>query len=142
MLLFMSVFCTSMNVNIQQAKAEKFCSNRSLFGAYQTQGSGYLNGSTYALAVLSTFDGMGNIKGTILVRSLAVNVINNVPTEGIYKVNNDCSVTATLKRNDGTTANYSGVVYNNGDKYGWTQTDFNTVVNLQGERVIKKGRDY
>ncbi|MGF1938901.1 MAG: hypothetical protein RM347_031865 [Nostoc sp. ChiQUE02] len=141
-LLFMSVFGTSMYVNTQQAKAEKVCSNRSLFGAYQTQGSGYLNGNTYALTVLSTFDGMGNITGTILVRSLAGNVITNVPTEGTYKVNSDCSVTAILKRSDGTTANYSGVVYDNGDKYGWTQTDFNTVINLQGERVIKKGRHY
>ncbi|WP_375506278.1 hypothetical protein [uncultured Nostoc sp.] len=141
MLLFLSVFCTSLVVNTQQAKAENGCSNKRLFGAYEIQGGGYLNTSTYALNVLDTFDGKGKVAGTILVRSIAGNVITNLPTEGTYKVNSDCSMTATFKRSDGTTANYSGVLYDNGNKFGWTQTDVNTVVNLQGERVIKQGRN-
>jgi len=64
-------------------------------------------------------------------------VTTNLATQGTYDVNSDCSFTATFTRTDGTTANYSGVVYDNGNKFGYTETDPGTIFNIQGERVNK-----
>jgi hypothetical protein len=137
-LCVLSAFSTSVALNTQQAKAEKVCSNRSLYGAYENQGSGYLNKTEpYALTTLITFHGNGKITGTILSRSIAGTVTTNLGTQGTYNVNSDCSFTATFTRTDGTTANYSGVVYDNGNKYAYTETDAGSIVNIKAERVNK-----
>ena len=135
-LCILSAFGTTVVVNTQQAKAEKACSNRSLYGAYEAQSQGYLNNTDpYALEGLLTYDGNGKITGTILVRSVAGQVTTNLPTQGTYQVNSDCSFTLSFQRTDGTTANYSGVVYDDGNKFSFTQTDPGTIVNTKGERV-------
>ncbi len=135
-LCILSAFGTSVVLNPQQAKAEKTCSNRSLYGAYETQGGGYLNNTEpYAINALDTFDGNGKIAGTVLARSIAGIVTTNVALQGTYQVNSDCSFTASFTRTDGTTANYSGVVFDDGNKFGYTQTDSGTIVNIKGERV-------
>lgn len=131
----LSAFGTPLLLNTEQAKAEKTCSNRSLKGAYEFQWGGYLNKKNYVLNALITFDGNGKVMGTILVRNVDGNITINLPTQGTYKIKSDCSITTTFTRRDGTTANYSGVVYDDGKKLGLTETDITTVVNLKGERV-------
>ncbi|GAA6617127.1 adenylate/guanylate cyclase domain-containing protein [Scytonema sp. NUACC26] len=70
-LCILSAFSTSVVVNTQQAKAEKICSNRSLYGAYEAQSAGYLNNTApFAQTGILTYDGNGKITGTILVRCL------------------------------------------------------------------------
>ncbi len=135
-LCILSAFGTSVVLNPQQAKAEKTCSNKSLYGAYEIQGGGYLNNTDpYALNALDTFDGNGKVAGTILVRSVAGNVTTNLGTQGTYQVNSDCSFTVSFTRADGTSSNYSGAIFDNGNKAGFTQTDSGSIVNLKGERV-------
>jgi len=130
------VFATSVALKPQQALAEKACSNKSLSGAYVAVGSGYVNNTEpYALNVLATYDGKGSFSGTVLVRSIAGNVTTNVPTQGTYQVNSDCSFTQTGTRSDGTTANYSGAIFDDGNKFALTQTDPGTIDNVKGERV-------
>jgi hypothetical protein len=36
--------------------------------------------------------------------------------------------------------NYSGVVFDDGNKLGYTQTDSGTIVNLKGERITRPFR--
>ncbi|MBN4004575.1 hypothetical protein [Nostoc sp. LPT] len=137
-LCILSALSTSVVLNTQQVKAEKACSNRSLYGVYANQGGGYVNNTEpYVLNVLSTYDGNGKATGTILVRSIAGKVTTNLGTQGTYQVNSDCSFTASYRRTDGTTVNYSGVVYDDGDKFSLTETDSGTVVNIQAQRVRK-----
>ncbi|MGI2908299.1 hypothetical protein [Tolypothrix sp. VBCCA 56010] len=116
--------------------SKKGCDNRSLQGTYSAQSTGFVN-NTDPLAVtgLLTFDGNGNVNGTILVRSIAGNVTTNIRTQGTYQVNSDCSLTQSFTRNDGTTANYSGAIFDDGNKYALSQTDPGTIVNVQAERV-------
>ncbi|MDF5715538.1 MAG: hypothetical protein PUP93_17065 [Rhizonema sp. NSF051] len=98
--------------------------------------TGYINNTDpYALEGILTFDGNGKISGTILVRSIAGQVTTNLPTQGTYQVNSDCSFTASFLRTDGTSANYSGVAYDDGNKFGYTQTNPGTIVTTRGERV-------
>ena len=135
-LCILSAFGTTVVVNTQQAKAEKACSNGSIHGAYALQGGGFLNNTDpYALNGSITFDGDGKVTGTILVRSIAGTVTTNFGTQGTYQVNSDCSLTASFTRTDGTTSNYSGVVFDDGNKFSFTQTNPGTIVNLKGERV-------
>jgi len=137
-LCVLSAFSTSVALNTQQAKAEKACSNKSLYGVYANQGRGYVNNTEpYVSNVLSTYDGNGQTTGTILARSIGGNITTNLGTQGTYQVNSDCSFTASYTRTDGTTINYSGVVYDDGDKFSSTETDSGTVVNIQAERVRK-----
>ena len=117
-------------------RAEKVCDNRSLVGTYSAQNSGYLNQTDpLALTALITYDGNGNVNGTILTRSVAGNVTTNIPTQGSYQVNSDCSFTQSFVRSDGTTANYSGALSDDGNKYFLSETDSGTIVNGQAERV-------
>ena len=142
-LCVLSAFGTSVVLNTQQAKAETTCSNRSIYGAYQTQGQRYLNNTQpYAIDALDTFDGNGKVTGTVLVTSIAGKVITNLPVKGTYLVNSDCSFSASFTRADGTTANYSGVVFDNGNKFGYTQTDPGAIVNIKAERVKPYYRSY
>ena len=123
-------------VQAQPSKAEKVCDNRSLQGTYSAQNSGYLNTTDpLALTALITFDGNGNVSGTILSRSVAGNVTTNIHTQGTYQVNSDCSFTQSFVRSDGTTSNYSGVLSDDGNKYFLSETDPGTIVNGQAERV-------
>ena len=117
-------------------RAEKVCDNRSLQGTYSAQNSGYLNKTDpLALTALITYDGNGNVNGTILARSVAGNVTTNIRTQGTYQVNSDCSFTQSFLRSDGTTSNYSGALSDDGNKYFLSQTDSGTIVNGQAERV-------
>jgi hypothetical protein len=116
-------------------RVEKVCDNRSLQGAYSVQSTGFVNNTDpFAQNGLLTYDGNGKITGTILVRSVAGQVRTNIATQGTYQVNSDCSFTASFQRTDGTTANYSGVVYDNSNKFSFTQTDPGTIANTNGER--------
>ena len=116
--------------------AEKVCSNKSLQGTYEAIASGYVNKTDpYTINALLTYDGNGNVKGTILVRSIAGKVTTNIATQGTYKVNSNCSLIESFTRSDGTTSNYSGALFDDGNKYALTQTDSGTIVNVQGERV-------
>jgi hypothetical protein len=136
MLCISSAFGTSVILNTPQARAEKVCSNKSLQGAYAIQGGGFLNKTQpVALNALNNYDGTGKVTGTILVRSVAGTITTNVATQGTYQVKSDCSFTVSFTRVDGTTANYSGLVFDNGNKVSYTQTDPNTIVNLEGEKV-------
>ena len=111
-LCIVSAFGTSVVLNPQQAKAEKACSNRSLYGAFGNQSQGYVNNTDpYALNSLVTYDGNGKVGGTILASSIAGNVRTNVPSQGTYQVNSDCSVTISVPRDNGTTSNFSGFVF-------------------------------
>ncbi len=135
-LCVLSTVATSVVLNPQQVKAEKACSNKSLSGAYEALASGYVNNTDpYALNSLVTYDGNGSFSGTILVRSIAGNVVTNVSTQGTYQVNSDCSFTQSATRSDGTTANYSGAIFADENKFALTQTDSGTIVNVKGERV-------
>ncbi|MDF5733097.1 MAG: hypothetical protein PUP92_35200 [Rhizonema sp. PD38] len=135
-LCVLPAFGASVVLNTQQAKAEKVCSNRSLYGAYENAGEGYFNYTDpYSTTALNTFDGNGKVTGTVLARSIAGQITTNLSFQGTYQVNPDCSLTASYTRADGTTANYSGVVYDDGNKFGYTQTDPGTIVNIKGERV-------
>jgi hypothetical protein len=101
----LSAFSTSVVLNTQQAKAEKTCSNRSLYGSYGVQGGGYLNNTDpYVVNAINIYDGNGKVTGTIVARSIAGNVTTNLNTQGTYQVNSDCSLTVTFTRTDGTTA--------------------------------------
>ena len=139
MLCISSAFGTSVILNTPQAKAEKICSNKTLKGAYEIQGGGYLNKTQpYALNALDIFDGNGKVVGTVLVRSVGGTITTNTAVKGTYQVKSDCSFTSSFIRADGTSANYSGVLFNDGNKFGYTQTDPGTIVNLKGERVNKE----
>ncbi len=137
-LCILSALGTSVVLNTQQAKAEKACSNRSLYGAYKNQGQGYLNNTDpFAITSLVTYDGNGNFTGIVLARSIAGNVTTNIANKGTYLVNSDCSFTLSVTRGDGTSANFSGVVYDDGNKNDVTETDSGTIVNYTSERVRK-----
>ena len=135
-LCILSTFGLSVVLNHQEAKAEKICSNRSLYGAYEFQGGGYVNNTDpFAFNAINNYDGNGNMKGTILAIVVAGNVKTNLPTQGKYQVNSDCIVTISVTRNDGSTANYIGFLYDNSRKLNYTGTDSGAIVNLKGERI-------
>lgn len=135
-LCIISAFGTTVVLNTQQAKAQKVCSNSSLSGVYEAEGNGFVNNTDPAVqTVLNTFDGNGKMTGTILARSVAGNVRTNVSIQATYQVSSDCSFTLSVTRTDGTTANYNGVVYDNGNKFTQTQTDPGTTFNVRGERL-------
>lgn len=147
MLCISSAFGTEVILNSQQPKAHAqgvpviglntTCTNSSLQGAFEIQGGGYLNKTQpYALNALDNFDSFGKVTGTVLVKSVAGTVTTNIATKGTYHVKTDCSFTASFIRADGTSANYSGVVLDNGSKFGLTQTDPGAIVNLKGERNL------
>ncbi|MEH1901509.1 MAG: hypothetical protein V7L04_08860 [Nostoc sp.] len=152
MLCISSTFGTEVVLNNQQPKAHALiqpggpviglsptCTNSSLQGAFEIQGGGYLNKTQpYALNALDTFDSFGKVTGTVLVKSVAGTITINIATKGTYHVKTDCSFTASFIRADGTSANYSGVVLDNGSKFGLTQTDPGAIVNLKGERNLVK----
>ncbi|MDF5736402.1 MULTISPECIES: hypothetical protein [unclassified Nostoc] len=152
MLCISSTFGTEVVLNNQQPKAHALiqpggpviglsptCTNSSLQGAFEIQGGGYLNKTQpYALNALDTFDSFGKVTGTVLVKSVAGTITTNIATKGTYHVKTDCSFTASFIRADGTSANYSGVVLDNGSKFGLTQTDPGAIVNLKGERNLVK----
>lgn len=77
---------------------------------------------------LVTYDGNGNFTGIVLARSIAGNVTTNIANKGTYLVNSDCSFTLSVTRADGTSANFSGVVYDDGNKSDVTETDSGTIV--------------
>lgn len=97
---------------------------------------GHINKTTpYALNLLVLYDGNGNTTGTIQGVAVGGNVITNVSTQGTYQVNTDCSYTSSVIKADGTTGNYSGIVFDDGDKFISIETDFDTIINIKGERV-------
>jgi hypothetical protein len=135
-LCIISAFCTSVVLNTQQVKAQKVCSNSSLNGTYEAEGKGYVNNTAPAAqTALNNFDGNGKMTGTVVARSVGGNVGTNIGIQATYQVNSDCSFTLNVTRTDGTTANYSGVVYDNGNKFAQTETDPGTTFNVQGEKV-------
>ena len=132
----MSAFMTSMALNTQQAKAEEACSNQSLYGTYAIQGSGYVDSTkSYAFTALNNYDGNGNIKITVLAVSVAGNVTTNLSPQGTYQVNSDCSLTISIIAPNGRTSNYSGVLFDDNNKYAITETNSGTIVNVKAERV-------
>ena len=136
MLCISSAFGTSVILNTPQARAEKVCSNKSLKGAYAVQGGGFLNKTQpYALNALNNYDGIGKVTGSVVVRSIAGTITTNIAVQGTYQVKSDCTFTVSFTRTDGTSANYSGVVFDNGNKINYTQTDPNTIVTLKAEKV-------
>jgi len=142
-LCIISAFGTSVILNTQQAKAQKVCSNSSLNGIYEAEGNGYTNNTDPVVqTALNNFDGNGRMTGTILARSVAGNVRTNVGIQATYQVNSDCSFTLSVTRTDGTTANYNGVVYDNGKKFVQTQTDPGNTFNVRGQKVNPYYRSY
>lgn len=135
-LCLLSAFSTLVVLDTQRAKAGKICSNRTLYGTYVNQSEGYVNYTQpYAITSIITYNGDGTSGGTVLANSVAGNVTTNVATRGKYQVNSDCSVTISVTRDNGTTANFSGVIFDDGNKFNVTQTDAGTIVNLKGERI-------
>jgi hypothetical protein len=127
---------TSVALNPQQAKAEEACSNQSLYGTYEVQGSGYLDYTKpFAFTALNTYDGNGHIKIALLAVSVAGNVGTNVSSQGTYQVNSDCSLTITTISANGMTSNNSGVLFDDNNKYAITDTNSGTIVNIKAERV-------
>ncbi|MEH1875288.1 hypothetical protein [Nostoc sp.] len=136
MLCISSAFGTSVILNTPQARAEKVCSNKTLQGPYSVQGGGFLNKTQpYALNALNKYDGTGKVTGSVVVRSIAGTITTNITVQGTYQVKSDCTFTVSFTRADGTTANYSGVVFDGGNKINYTQTDPDTIVNLKAEKV-------
>ena len=135
-LCLLSTFSTLVILDTQQAKADKTCSNRTLYGTYVNQSEGYIN-YTQPDAITSriTQNADGTSGGTVLASSVAGNVTTNVATRGKYQVNSDCTVTISVTRDNGTTANFSGVIFDDGHQFNVTETDAGTIVNLKGERV-------
>lgn len=137
-LCLLSAFGTSVVLSPQQAKAEKACSNKSLDGAYGVEGGGYLNYSDlFTQTAINVFDGNGKITGTILVRSIAGDITTNLSTGGTYQVNSDCSFSASYTREDGSSANFSGFVFGDGNKFVFSETDSGSNVTARGERIRK-----
>jgi hypothetical protein len=139
LLVLVLVFATSVALNPQQAKAQDppVCSNASLYGRFAVQGGGSVNNADqpYAINVLNDYDGQGNANATILVLSVAGKVQTNLHSQGKYQVNSDCSYTQTSTRADGTSVDYAGVVFDDGNKIAITQIDAGTVTNQTGERL-------
>lgn len=135
-LCLLSAFGTSVVLSPQQAKAEKACSNKSLNGAYGVEGGGYVNYSDLLTQnAINVFDGKGKITGTILVKSVAGNITTNFDSGGTYQVNSDCSFSASYAREDGSTGNFSGFVFGDGNKFVFSQTDSGSNHTARGERI-------
>ena len=114
-LCLLPAFSTLFVLDTQSAKAEKTCSNRTLYGTYVNQSEGYVNYTQpYAITSIITYNGDGTSGGTVLANSVAGNVTTNVATRGKYQVNSDCSLTISVTRDNGTTANFSGVIFDDG----------------------------
>lgn len=128
---------------VKAQRSSESCSNETVRGQYVIQLSGFLNtNSPLASTVLITFDGNGNLSGTILARSLGGNVTTNLPTRGVYRVTEDCVITSSTIRDDGSSANYTGVVINEGNKFYQTQADSDSTVNVVAERVKPQRSQY
>lgn len=142
-LCLLSAFNTLVVLDTQEAKAENTCSNKTLYGTYVNQSEGYINYTQpYVITSLITYNGDGTSGGTVLASSVAGNVTTNVTTSGKYQVNSDCTLTISVTRSNGTTANFSGAIFDDGNKFSVTQTDVGTTVNLKGERVRNSHSSY
>ena len=98
------------------AQAQPTCSNASLQGSYGLHATGITGaGGNFAAVGRFTFDGTGNLTGTLFVRVAG----NNVELEitGTYSVNSECIVDDTWNVSGGGSSTHKSVIVDRGRGY-------------------------
>src|SRR5258707_772256 len=92
------------------------CSNRSLKGSYGLYGSGTVIGvGPTALIARFTFDGAGNLTGTVASKVNGNNA--SFTLTGTYVVDEDCNVSDSVSLSNGATATHQYVIVDNGKEF-------------------------
>jgi len=98
------------------AQAQPTCSNASLQGSYGLHATGITGaGGNFAAVGRFTFDGTGNLTGTLFVRVAG----NNVELEitGPYSVSANCTVDDTWNVSGGGSSTHKSVIVDQGRGY-------------------------
>ena len=91
------------------AQAQPTCSNASLHGSYGLRATGITGaGGNFAAVGRFTFDGAGNLAGTLFVRAAGNDLQINIT--GTYSVSSDCIVDDTWNFSGGSSTHKSVIV--------------------------------
>lgn len=119
-----------------RVQAQEACTNERVRGAYGCFLGGTVLTGFEAMPYASTgrlvADGNGNFYGTETV-SAGGNAFQNSYT-GTYKVNPDCTGSATFRASTGTVSNFDFVIVNGGSEIEFIETDPGTVISGSARR--------
>src|SRR5882724_9115666 len=101
----------------QKVPAKSGCSNLSLQGSYGLHATGTTPaGGPFAAVGLFSFDGVGNLVGTLFVRVTGGST-SVLPLTGTYTVSPDCTVSDTWNFSNGSSSQHESVIVDNGRGY-------------------------
>src|SRR5438128_187617 len=96
MVLLISLFVILGTGRKVPAKAKNGCSNASLRGSYGLRATGTTPAGPIAIVGLISYDGAGNLTGTLFARVTGSTSTAVIPVTGPYTVNSDCTVNDTF----------------------------------------------
>ena len=103
------------------ASAGEHCSNATLNGSYGLHAAGIVIGvGNFAAVGRFTYDGGGNLSGTLFIRLNGNNVSTNL--KGRYSVNPDCTFSDVWMLPDGSSSTHLSVLVNEGKEYSILNT--------------------
>jgi len=120
------------------ASSAAHCSNATLHGSYGLHATGANPAGNVAAVGRFTFDGEGNLTGTLFLRVAG----NNVPPlaiTGTYAVTPECLVTDTWNFS-GTSSTHTSVIVNNGRGYFILNTTAGDGSVISGEARKQRSR--
>jgi len=124
------------------AQGQQTCSNASLHGSYGLHATGITGaGGNFAAVGRFTFDGKGNLTGTLFVRVAGNNVQVNIT--GTYSVSADCIVDDTWNASGGGSSTHKSVIVKQGRAYfilNNTSGD-GSVISGEAKRQFPKNED-
>ena len=98
----------------RKVPAKSGCSNSSLRGSYGLHATGTTPvGGPFAAVGLFSFDGAGNLIGTLFVR-VTGGTTSVLPLTGIYTVSPDCTVSDTWNFSNGSSSQHESVIVDHG----------------------------
>jgi len=123
--------------------AKRGCSNASLKGSYGLHATGTTPaGGPFAAVGLFSFDGVGNLVGTLFVRVTGGST-SVLPLTGTYTVSPDCTVSDTWNFSNGSSSQHESVIVDNGRGYVILKTTAgeNSVISGEARKQFPRHRE-
>jgi hypothetical protein len=121
------------------------CSNSTLRGSYGFRGTGTApTGEPFASVGVFSFDGDGNLTGTVFTRRTGGITLGPLNLTGTYTVNSNCTVSDTWVFPNGAIATHESVILDKGKGYFLINTNATgdlSVISGEGLRQVRRDNE-
>jgi len=119
---------TGRKVPAKKMPTHNGCSNASLRGSYGLRATGTTPAGPLAIVGVISYDGAGNLTGTLFARVTGSTSTAVIPVTGPYTVNSDCTVNDTFGNSQ-----HTSVIVDDGRGYFILNTTEGSPVVISGE---------